>query len=58
VARTVQAAGTIKLPLKLAAKKLRKLKASGRAGLKLRLAFTPVGGDPGTETLKLKLEAR
>jgi hypothetical protein len=56
--RTVSEAGTVKLPLKLAAKKLRRLEAEGKGGLKVTVTFTPVGGDPGTQTFKLKLKAR
>jgi hypothetical protein len=56
--RTVSEAGTVKLPLKLAAKKLRRLEAKGKGGLKVTVTFTPVGGDPGTQTFKLKLKAR
>jgi hypothetical protein len=57
-ATTVNEAGTVKLPVKLAAKKLRRLEAKGKGGLKVTVTFTPVGGDPGTQTFKLKLKAR
>jgi hypothetical protein len=56
--RTVSEAGTVKLSLKLAAKKMRRLEAEGKSGLKVTVTFTPVGGDPGTQTFKLKLKAR
>jgi hypothetical protein len=58
VKRTVSEAGTAKLSLKLAAKKLRRLEVKGKGGLKVTVTFTPVGGDPGTQTFKLKLKAR
>jgi hypothetical protein len=58
VTRTVSEAGTVKLPLKLAAKKLRRLEAEGKGGLKVTVTFTPVGGAPGTQTFKLKLKVR
>jgi hypothetical protein len=55
--RTVSEAGTVKLPLKLAAKKLRRLEVKGGGGLKVTVTFTPVGGHPGTQAFKLKLKA-
>jgi hypothetical protein len=57
VARTVKQAGTVKLPIKLGAKTLRKLDAAGKAALKVTVTFTPVGGEPGTQARKLKLRA-
>lgn len=57
-ARTFDAAGTVKLPLKLSRKKLQRVAAKGKGGLRLTVTFTPVGGEPGTQTVKLKLKAR
>ena len=58
VTRTVSEAGTVSLPLKLSRKKLQKLAAKGKGGLRLTVTFTPVGGEPGTQTVKLTLKAR
>jgi hypothetical protein len=55
--RTVNEAGVVKLPIKLAARTLRRLDASGKAAVKVKITFTPVGGDPGTLERKLKLRA-
>jgi hypothetical protein len=52
----VDAAGAVKLRLKLAKAILRKLNARGKATLKLRVTFTPVGGDAGTQGAKLRLK--
>jgi len=54
---TVKEAGTRKLRIKLAAQLLRRIDSRGKAALKVRVTFTPVGGDPGTQTKKLKLRA-
>jgi hypothetical protein len=57
VTRTVNAAGTVKLRITLAAKTLRKLETAGKAALKLNVTFAPVGGERETQTRKLKLRA-
>jgi hypothetical protein len=57
VTRTVNAAGTVKLRITLAAKTLRKLETAGKAALRLNVTFTPVGGKQETQTRKLKLRA-
>lgn len=56
-AGTVQQAGTVRLPVKLSRRTIKRLDAKGKAALNLLITFTPVGGDPATETRKLKLKA-
>ena len=57
---TVRAAkaGTVKLPLKAAGKGLKHLKAKGRLKAKLRIAYSPVGGDRNAKPYKLALQKR
>ena len=52
------AAGTATLLIKATGKKKRKLKRKGRAKVKLVVTYTPTGGDPSSQTLKLKLRKR
>ena len=55
--RTVPGAGKVKLPIKLTGRTIRRLDANGKATVKVKVTFTPIGGDAGTETRKLKLKA-
>jgi hypothetical protein len=55
--RTAPGAGTVKLPIKLSGRTISRLDANGKATVKVKVTFTPVGGDAGTETRKLKLKA-
>jgi hypothetical protein len=57
VVKAVREAGTVKLPIKLSRKILGHLDAAGKASMKVKVVFTPVGGDPGTQSRKLKLRA-
>jgi hypothetical protein len=52
------AAGTATLLVKATGKKKRKLRRKGRAKVKLVVTYTPTGGDPSSQTLKMKLRKR
>lgn len=49
-------AGSFKLKIKAKGKKRNALNATGKVTVKPAITFTPVGGDPGTQTQKVKLK--
>jgi hypothetical protein len=55
---TVKAArgGTVKLPLKAAGKGLKRLNGKGRLKFRLKVAYSPVGGDTNTQQRRLRLD--
>lgn len=55
ISRTVTAPGDVKLTILAKGKKLRKLKDTGRVDVTPRITYTPTGGDPSTQSRKLKL---
>jgi PKD repeat protein len=57
---TVKAAqgGTVKVPLKAAGKGLRKLNEKGSLRFRLKVAYSPVGGDTSTQERRLRLEKK
>ena len=56
--RKVKKAGATVIPVKLAGKVLGKLERAGTGTAKVRITFSPTGGEPGTDRFKLKLRAR
>jgi hypothetical protein len=52
---SVSAAGEVKLLIKATGKKRRKLNKTGQLEVTPRITFTPTGGDPSTQSRKLKL---
>jgi hypothetical protein len=55
---TVPAPGAAKLLIRAKGKRKRTLNKVGKVMLKTRITFTPTGGDPSTQPLKLKLLKR
>jgi len=51
-------AGTVRLLIRARGGKLRALNRTGRAPLKLSIAYTPTNGDPGKRVKKLKLRKK
>ena len=51
----VTAPGIARLPIRAKGKKLEELNATGRVRIKLKVTYTPTGGDPSTQPRKLKL---
>jgi hypothetical protein len=58
ISKIVGAAGTVQLVIKAKGKQARKLKKKGKVGLKAKITYTPTGGDPATQTKKLKRKRR
>jgi hypothetical protein len=58
VAKTVTTPGDTQLKIRAKGKKKRKLNETGKVKVKLSITFTPTGGDPNTQSLKLKLKKR
>jgi hypothetical protein len=56
--KTVTAAGTVKLLIKAKGKKKRKLNTTGKVKVNPKVTYTPTGGDPSTQSKKLKLKKR
>jgi hypothetical protein len=54
-AKTVAAAGSVKLPVKAKGRKRVRLDQTGRVKLRASITYTPTGGSPETQTRKLKL---
>ncbi len=58
IAKTVNAPGIVKLVVKAKGQKKKKLKNTGKVKLQVAVAYTPTGGDPSTQSQKLKLKRR
>lgn len=50
--------GTVPLALRARASKKHKLNKTGKAKVKVKVTYTPTGGDPRSQTLKVKLRKR
>jgi hypothetical protein len=55
-AKTVPAAGEVKLTIKASGKKRRKLNGAGKVTAKAMLTYTPTGGSAATQSVKVKLK--
>jgi hypothetical protein len=58
VAMTVATPGDVQLKIRAKGKNKRKLNETGKVRVKPTITFTPTGGDPNTQSLKLKLKQR
>ena len=58
VGRSVSGTGTVKLLIKAKGKSKRTLRRTGKVKVKVKVAFTPTGGDPNTQSKKVKLEKK
>lgn len=56
IGKTVTAPGDAKLTIRAKGKSLRKLNDTGKVEVTPRITYTPTGGDPSTQSRKLKLE--
>jgi hypothetical protein len=56
VAKTVTAPGDVELKIRARGKKKRKLNEEGKVKVKPNVTFTPTGGDPSTQSRRLKLK--
>jgi len=57
-ATTVTAPGAVELLVRAKGKKKRKLNETGKVKVKPTITYTPTGGDPSTQSTKLKLKKR
>jgi hypothetical protein len=58
LAKTVSAAGTVKLKIKAKGKAKRQLDRTGTVKVKAKVTYTPTGGDPNTQSKRIKLIKR
>jgi hypothetical protein len=58
ISKTVSAAGDTQLVIKAKGKKKRKLTETGSVTVAVSVTFTPTGGDPSTQSRKLKLKRK
>ena len=58
ISTTVTAPGDVKLTIRAKGKKLRKLKDKGKVNVAPSITYTPTGGDPSTQSRKLKLKKK
>jgi hypothetical protein len=56
--KTVNAAGTVKLLIEAKGTKRRKLNKTGKVKVNPKVTYTPTGGDPSTQSKRLKLKKR
>jgi hypothetical protein len=55
-AKSIPAAGKVKLLIKARGKKRKKLNQTGKVKVEPRVTYTPTGGDPSTQSVKVKLK--
>jgi hypothetical protein len=58
ISKTVTAPGNVKLTIKAKGKKKRRLNETGKVKVKPKITYTPTGGDPRTQSRRLKLKKR
>lgn len=58
IGTTLPGPGAVTLTIKAKGRARRKLKETGKAKLNLTVTYTPTGGDPGTQSLKIRLKKR
>ncbi len=58
ISKTVSAPGDVQLTIKAKGKEKRKLNETGKVSVKPTITYTPTGGDPSTQSRKLKLKKR
>jgi hypothetical protein len=56
ISKTVTAPGAVKLTVKAKGKQRKTLNETGKVKLKPKITYTPTGGDPNTQSRKLKLK--
>jgi len=57
-AKSVSAAGKVKLKIRSKGRKKRKLNRTGKVKVKAKVTYTPTGGDPNTKAKRIKLIKR
>jgi hypothetical protein len=56
--KTFSAPGKVKLTIRAKGKKKKKLNQTGKVKVKPKITYTPTGGDPSTQSLKVKLKKK
>ena len=56
ISKTVSAPGEVKLTIKAKGKKKGTLNETGKVKLRPKITYTPTGGDPSTQSVKVKLK--
>ena len=55
ISKTVTAAGTVKVTIRAKGRKQKTLSETGKVTVKPKITYTPTGGDPSTQSVKVKL---
>jgi hypothetical protein len=58
ISKTVSAPGAVKLTIRAKGKKKTTLNATGKVKVKPKITYTPTGGKPSTQSIKVKLKKR
>jgi hypothetical protein len=58
ISKTVGAPGSVKLLIKAKGKKKKKLNSTGKVKVNPKITFTPTGGDPATQSVKVMLKKK
>jgi hypothetical protein len=58
ISKTVSAPGKVKLTIRAKGKKQKTLNETGKVKVKPKITYTPTGGDPNTQSVKVKLKKR
>ncbi len=58
ISKTVSAPGSVMLLIKAKGKKKRMLNSTGKVKVKPKITYTPTGGNPATQSVKLKLKKK
>jgi hypothetical protein len=56
ISKTVSAPGSVRLLIKAKGGKKKQLNSTGKVKVKPKITFTPAGGDPATQSMKVKLK--
>jgi hypothetical protein len=56
ISKTVTAPGSVKLTIRAKGKKMKTLNETGKVKVKPKITYTPTGGDPSTQSVKVKLK--
>jgi len=55
---SVTAAGTVQLPIRAKGKKKKKLNTKGKVKVRPTITYTPIGGNPSSQSIKVKLKKK
>lgn len=58
ISKTVSAPGKVKLTIRAKGKKMTTLNETGKVEVRPKITYTPTGGDPSTQSLKVKLKKK